>query len=161
MIILGIDPGIAILGFAFLSKDGGKINILEYGVLRTEKDESEEKRLMILFDSLNALINKYKPAEISVESLYFTNNQKTAFQVGQARGVVLLAAAKNDVEVYSYNPNEIKIAVSGYGRAGKKEIQEMVKRILNLKEVPKPDDAADAIACALCHIFSRKIKVKA
>ena len=99
------------------------------------------------------------PDEMSVESLYFTNNQKTAFQVGQARGVILLLAAMNNIPIFSYNPNEIKIAVTGYGRAGKKQVQEMVKKILGLEKIPNPDDAADAVAAALCHIYSRKIKV--
>lgn len=159
MIILGIDPGNAILGYAFLEKKGNIIKPIEYGVLTTEKDEKEEIRLQLIFQQLNALLEKYSPNEMAVESLYFTNNQKTAFQVGQARGVVLLLAAMNKIPAFSYNPNEIKIAVTGYGRAGKKQVQEMVKRILHLEKIPKPDDAADAVAAALCHIYSRKIKV--
>ena len=159
MIILGIDPGVAILGYAFLEKKSSKVIPLEYGVLTTEKDEKEEVRLHLIYNELTALMKKFMPDEMSVESLYFTNNQKTAFQVGQARGVVLLLAAMSNIPIFSYNPNQIKIAVTGYGRAGKKQVQEMVKRILGLEKIPKPDDAADAVAAALCHIYSRKIKV--
>ncbi|MCD6579581.1 crossover junction endodeoxyribonuclease RuvC [bacterium] len=159
MIVLGIDPGVAILGYAFLEKKSSKVIPLEYGVLTTEKDEKEEVRLHLIYNELTALMKKFMPDEMSVESLYFTNNQKTAFQVGQARGVVLLLAAMSNIPIFSYNPNQIKIAVTGYGRAGKKQVQEMVKRILGLEKIPKPDDAADAVAAALCHIYSRKIKV--
>ena len=159
MIILGIDPGNAILGYAFIEKNGNVLKSIKYGVITSEKDEKEEKRLQIIYEELSQLLMLYKPDEMAIENLYFTNNQKTAFQVGQARGVVLLLAAINKVPIFSYNPNEIKIAVTGYGRAGKKQVQEMVKRILKLEQIPKPDDAADAVAAALCHIYSRKIKV--
>lgn len=159
MIIVGIDPGIAILGYSFLEKKGSKIIPLNYGVLTTKKEEKDEKRLSILYNNLKELLQKYNPDEMSVESLYFTNNQKTAFQVGQARGIVLLLASQENIPVFSYNPNEIKIAVTGYGRANKKQVQLMVQRLLKLEEIPKPDDAADAVAAALCHIYSRKIKV--
>ncbi len=159
MIVLGIDPGIALLGYSFIEKKGSNLKLLNYGVIETDKKLKDAERLLIIHNRLKELIKIYKPDELGVESLYFTNNQKTAFQVGQARGVVLLTAAMANVKIFNYNPNEIKISVTGYGRADKKQVQKMVKRILRLDEIPSPDDAADAIAAALCHIYSRKIRI--
>ena len=159
MIILGIDPGIAILGFAFLEKKGSKIIPIEYGVIRTSKKLAHPQRLKLIFEELNTLIEKYDPSEVAVEKLFFSSNVKTAFEVGAARGVALLTAALKDKPVFNYTPNEIKISVTGYGKADKKQVQKMVKQLLGLDKVPKPDDAADAVACGICHIYSRKIKV--
>ncbi len=159
MIIMGIDPGIALMGFSLVEKAGSRINLIDFGVIETSKSLADPQRLLCIYEELCLLLEKYSPEELAVESLYFTNNQKTAFQVGQARGVVLLTGAQKGIPVFSYTPNEIKVAVTGYGRAGKKQVQEMVMRLTGLKEVPKPDDAADAVAAGICHLYSRKIKV--
>lgn len=149
MIILGIDPGIAIVGYGVLSSEKGKFQAIDYGVITTSKDEKTPQRLALIEQGLNALIDKYKPDCIALEELFFQNNQKTAITVAQARGVLLLTAVKRCSKLYEYTPLQIKQAITGYGNADKKQVQFMVKALLNLKQIPKPDDAADALAVAL------------
>lgn len=151
MRILGIDPGTGILGFGVIDADRGKASLVDAGVIRTPPHEADAVRLETIFDELTQIIKDTKPDHISVEKLFFARNVTTAITVAQARGVVLLCAKKANLEIYEYTPLQIKQAVTGYGRAEKKQIQEMVRVILQLKEVPKPDDAADALAAAITH----------
>lgn len=157
MLIMGIDPGIAISGYALVEdKSDDSKTAIEYGVLKTESIASMPKRLEYIFNGYMKLIEKYNPEAIAIEELFFNKNAKTIISVGQARGVALLAASIMNVEVFEYTPLQVKQAVVGYGRAEKYQIQEMTRIILGLKERPRPDDAADALAVALCHIFSFK-----
>lgn len=158
MIVLGIDPGTAITGFGFLEKQGQRFRVIDYGCILTPAKTPLHDRLDKIFDELDELIKKYQPDHLAVEELFFTNNAKTAIAVGQARGVILLAGKKNNLSVFEYTPLEVKMALTGYGRADKKQIQAMVKSVLGLTEIPKPDDAADALAIAICHgnTFSEK-----
>ena len=159
MAVIGIDPGTAITGFGIISEgESGGLNPIEYGVFRTEAGLAPEKRLVSIYQQITDIIKRYKIASAAVEKLFFQRNTTTAMTVGQARGVVLLALEQNGIPISEYNPVEIKQAITGYGRAGKRQIQEMVKVLLELDEIPKPDDAADALAVAICHIHSRKLK---
>lgn len=151
MIILGIDPGYAIVGFGVIEKNGSNIRVIDYGVITTPKEDSMPKRLNDIYDSLCALIDKYKPDCMALEELFFQNNQKTAIAVAQARGVIELAGMKKIGRLYEYTPLQIKQALTGVGRAEKKQVQYMVKAILGLNSIPKPDDAADALAVAITH----------
>ena len=153
MIILGIDPGYAIVGYGVIEKVGSKTNVIDYGVITTHKDERMCDRLLKIADALEIIIDKYRPDCFALEELFFQNNQKTAINVAMARGVTLYIANKklgSDC-LYEYTPLQIKQALTGNGRAEKHQVQYMVKAILNLKSIPKPDDAADALAVALCH----------
>lgn len=153
MLILGIDPGLAATGYGLIQADGqGQYQCVEYGVLTTPAGISDADRLKILFSELTELINQHQPQSSAVEKLYFQKNVKTALSVGQARGVTLLTLAQAGLPVFEYNPNEVKQTVCGYGNADKIQVQHMVQTLLNLKELPKPDDAADALAIAICHI---------
>jgi crossover junction endodeoxyribonuclease RuvC len=155
-IILGIDPGIADTGFGVIQKDArGKLTCLDYGSIKTKAKTELADRLEIINLELTKIIKKYKPQLISVEELFFCNNVKTALIVGQARGVILLTAKQNKISVVEFTPLQVKQAVSSYGQASKLQVQRMVKMILNLKELPKPDDAADALAIAICASNSR------
>ena len=150
MRILGIDPGTGILGFGVIDVDArGKATLVDGGVIRTPVNQADSDRLETIYDELHEIITELKPTVMSVEKLFFAQNVTTAMSVSQARGVVLLCGKQHGMELYEYTPMEIKMAVSGYGKADKKQVQEMVRVILNLKEVPKPDDCADAIAAAL------------
>lgn len=160
MRILGIDPGYAILGWGILDMIGNKFSVVDYGAITTEAGLEMAERLDILYVELTKLIRKYQPEEAAIEELFFNSNAKTAINVGQARGVVLLACKRNGLEISQYTPLQIKQALVGYGRAEKKQIQQMVKAILNLKEVPKPDDTADAVAAAICHGHSGRNPLK-
>ena len=151
MIILGIDPGIAIVGFGVIEKTRNDIKVLDYGVITTHKDTPTPKRLQQVYNGIMQLINTYKPDAIALEELFFNNNVTTAITVAQARGVLLIASANYTENLYEYTPLQIKQALTGNGRAEKKQVQYMVKAILNLNAVPKPDDAADALAVALTH----------
>ena len=151
MRILGIDPGYAIVGFGVLDYDKNKFTPVEYGAIFTEAHTDFNGRLKSIFTDMQYIIEKYKPDCMAVEKLYFTTNQKTGIDVAQARGVINLAAALADVPVFEYTPLQVKQSVVGYGKAEKKQVMDMVKRILKLAEVPKPDDTADAIAIAICH----------
>lgn len=156
MIILGIDCGIAITGFSVLEKRNNTskgITVLDYGIITTEKTDHVPRRLQQLYDSLMNIIIRYKPDHAAVEELFYFKNAKTVITVAQARGVVLTCCQKQNVAVYEYTPLQVKQAVTGSGRAEKEQVQQMVKMLLGLKEIPKPDDAADALAIALKHSF--------
>lgn len=158
MRILGIDPGYAIVGYGIIEKEGSKIKMLEYGSIQTEAHTSTAIRLEIIFNELNQIIKEYKPDEVAYEKLFHEKNTKTFMAVSQARGVEILAGKINNLDIFEYTPLQIKTALTGYGRATKNQVQESVKRILNLQDIPKPDDAADALAIAICHSFSGKFK---
>lgn len=150
MIILGIDPGTAITGYGLIKKKLTKIEIIDYGCIRTETNLSTAERLKKIDQQLAKIIRRYKPQQMAVEDIFFFKNVKTAMKVSQARGVILARAARMNIPVDEYTPLQIKQATTSYGRAGKKQVQRMVQLILNLKEIPKPDDAADALAAAIC-----------
>ncbi len=151
MRIIGIDPGTGILGFGIIEVIKGKPVLVDGGVIRTPVKEDDAVRLATIYDELTDIIAQTKPDEMAVEKLFFAQNVTTAMTVAQARGVVLLTAMQASLKIAEYTPLQIKQALTGYGKADKKQIQEMVRVILNLKEIPKPDDAADAIACAITH----------
>jgi len=157
MIILGIDPGFAIVGVGVIEYTGNKFKVIDYFAITTKAHTPIEERLKIIYDSMNETIEKYSPDFIAVEELFFNNNAKTAIAVGQARGVILLSAVNAKVPFFEYTPLQVKQAVVGYGRAEKTQVQQMVKAILNLRAVPKPDDVADALAIAVCHAHSYKM----
>lgn len=151
MRIMGIDPGYAIVGYGVVDYNSCRFAPVVYGVITTPADMDFECRLELIYDKLAYLIEKTKPDAIAVEQLYFTSNQKTAIAVGQARGVILLCARKHNLPIYEYTPLQVKQSVVGYGKAIKTQVMEMTRRLLSLKEIPKPDDAADALAIAICH----------
>lgn len=154
MIIIGIDPGYAIVGYGVLRYEGNHFTVLDYGAIETQAGTEFSRRLEIIYDELMVLLEKWKPQAMAVEQLFFTTNAKTAIGVGQARGVVLLSACKCGVEVFEYTPLQVKQAVVGYGKAEKRQVMELTRQILCLKCVPKPDDTADALAIAVCHAHS-------
>lgn len=151
MRILGIDPGTGILGFGVIDVNKGNAQLVDAGVIRTPVKEDDAVRLQTIYEELSDIIAQTKPDTMAVEKLFFAANVTTAMTVAQARGVVLLAGKQANLTIYEYTPLQIKQALTGYGRAEKKQIQEMVRVILKLREVPKPDDCADALACALTH----------
>lgn len=151
MRIIGIDPGYAIMGVGIVDYKGSKFTPVFYDSITTEAHTPNEERLMKLYDELARIIAKYKPEAASVEELFYNTNATTAIMVGEARGMALLACAKAGIKISEYTPLQIKSALTGYGRADKKQVQAMVKMILGLSEVPKPDDTADALAAAICH----------
>lgn len=157
MIILGLDPGTATTGYGIVKEEAGKLELVDYGCIETKAGIELSKRLGEIFDQLNSIIKKYDPHEIAIEELFFSANTKTAIAVGHARGVLMLASEKSGKAVAEYTPLQVKQSLVGYGRADKNQVQQMVKIFLNLKEIPKPDDAADALAIAICHIHSRKV----
>lgn len=152
--IMGIDPGIAIVGFGFIDKQGSKLSPVQYGSIQTEAGTDPGIRLKQVYDAAVQLLDRYKPDAVAVEKLFFNRNVTTAFSVGQARGVLVLAAVQNGIPVAEYTPLQVKQAVVGYGKAEKKQVQEMVRMFLKLSVVPKPDDVADALAVAICHAHS-------
>lgn len=154
MIILGIDPGYAIVGVGVIEFNGNKFRVIDYYAITTDAGTPFEQRLKIIYDGLNEVIEKYKPSHMAIEKLFFNDNAKTAIDVGQARGVIVLSAVNHGVEIFGYTPLQVKQAVVGYGRADKKQVQQMTRALLNLKEIPQPDDVADALAIALCHAHS-------
>lgn len=157
MVVIGIDPGYAIVGYGVIdTHDKNQLDVLDYGVIRTSKDEKMSDRLLLIEKGMNILIDKYKPDAIAIEELFFTTNQKTAIKVAQARGVIMVTGRKKCKRIYEYTPLQVKQALTGYGRADKKQIQAMVKQILKLKKIPRPDDAADALAIAITHIQTAK-----
>ena len=160
MRILGIDPGYAIVGYGVIDFNLGKYRFVDCGAICTNSKEKLPSRLEYIFDEINYLVNFYTPQSSAVESLYFQNNQKTAIKVAEARGAILLSLKKGQVPVYEYTPLQVKSSVTGYGKAEKYQVIMMTKMILNLKEMPKPDDAADALAIALCHANYSKISAK-
>lgn len=150
LIILGIDPGLADTGFGIVEKDGNCLKMIDYGNIKTKAGNDLEKRLVEIHQQLTKIIKKYKPDMASVEKLFFCKNVKTAIAVGQARGVMMLTAAQNKLPVHEFTPLQIKMALTSYGKASKDQVQQMVKIVLALKQIPKPDDAADALAAAVC-----------
>ncbi len=151
MIIIGIDPGYAIVGYGVLSYRNSKFTTLEYGAITTPAGMPFERRLEVIYDGMQELLQRHQPEALSIEQLFFTTNQKTAIAVAEARGVILLAAQKAGVEVFEYTPLQVKQAVVGYGKAIKQQVMEMTRILLGLEKVPKPDDTADALAIAICH----------
>ncbi len=157
MIILGIDPGFAIVGVGVIEYKGNKFRTIDYYAITTKAGLALEERLKTIYDGVCEVIDKYKPDYMAIEELFFNNNAKTAIQVGQARGVILLAAVNKNVKIFEYTPLQVKQSVVGYGRADKCQIQQMTKAILSLSEIPKPDDVADALAIAICHAHSHRM----
>ncbi len=151
MKIIGIDPGYAIVGYGVIDYKNTRFTTLDYGAIITNKDTPFNKRLLKIYDEFSFLLNTHKPDAVSVEKLFFTTNQKTAIDVAQARGLILLACEQNNIPCFEYTPLQVKQAVVGYGKAEKSQVMDMTKRLLNLKQVPKPDDTADALAIAICH----------
>jgi len=158
--ILGIDPGIAIVGFGFIDKIGSKLVPVQYGSIQTEAHRDPGLRLQDVYDATRQLIDKYKPDAMAIEKLFFNRNVTTAFTVGQARGVMILAGVQAGLPIAEYTPLQVKQAVVGYGKAEKHQVQEMVKMFLKLAVVPKPDDVADALAVAICHAHSSTLQTK-
>jgi crossover junction endodeoxyribonuclease RuvC len=156
MRILGIDPGTGIVGFGVVETASGKFKMLDGGVIRTSAKETDASRLKTIFDELSGIIKENKPEVMAVEKLFFAQNVTTAMSVSQARGVILLCAEQNGLPVFEYTPQQVKQGVVGYGKAEKAQVQEMVRTILGLKEVPKPDDCADALAVAITHAMTGK-----
>ncbi|MCX6817021.1 MAG: crossover junction endodeoxyribonuclease RuvC [Candidatus Beckwithbacteria bacterium] len=157
MLILGVDPGTARIGWGVVSEKNNDCQVGDYGCLETSLKLSESQRLLKLFAGFTKILSKIKPAAVAVESLFFFKNQTTVIKVAQARGVILLAAEKLNMPIFSYTPLQVKMAVTGYGRAEKTQVQQMVKSILKLNTIPQPDDVADALAIALTHAFSNKL----
>lgn len=160
MRILGIDPGIAIVGFGFIDKQGSKCIPVQYGCIQTEKNTPEEERLLHVYEGIGQLMDKYKPDAVALEKLFFNRNVTTAMSVSQARGVLVLAAIQRGLPIGEYTPMQVKQAIVGYGKAEKKQVQEMTKIFLKLQAVPKPDDVADALAIAICHAHSSTLNSK-
>ena len=155
--VLGIDPGTATTGWAIISEKNGEFSAEAYGCIETKKGRSDEERILEIAKDLEKIISKYKPQEAAIEKLFFFKNQKTIIEVAQSRGALLLTLSQNKVKIASYTPLQVKQALTGYGRAEKKQVQLMTQSILRLKCLPKPDDTADAIAIAICHLNSRKL----
>lgn len=154
--ILGIDPGYAIVGFGVLDYDGVRFTPVEYGAVLTEANTPFPERLRAIHEDVEYIFNKFRPQCMAIERLYFTTNQKTAIDVAQARGVTVLSAAKRGVSVSEYTPLQVKQSVVGYGKAEKRQVMEMTRQLLGLAQIPKPDDAADALAIAICHGHSTR-----
>lgn len=158
MIVLGIDPGLATIGYGVINSDRGNFSVVDYGVITTPKEDTLPQRLRRIEEDMIELINTFKPDNVAIEELFFTKNITTGISVSEARGVILLTANKMiGDEVYEYTPNQIKQAVTGYGGADKKQMQLMVQSVLRLKSIPRPDDAADALAVALCHAQTSRL----
>ncbi len=155
--ILGIDPGTATMGWGVIQQDGNRLRYVQHGAIVTPPNWEMPRRLGRLFDGVTELVKGYRPETVAIEELFFNTNATTAITVGQARGVALLAAYKAGAEVAEYTPLQVKQAITSYGRAEKRQVQEMVKTLLNLREVPRPDDAADGLAIAICHAFSSRM----
>ena len=158
MIILGIDPGLATMGWGAISYDGVKPKILDYGALITPPDMPMPQRLMSLYDGVEELCRRFDPDDIAMEELFFCKNVTTAIAVGEARGAAMVAMRKHTNNLFEYTPMQIKQAVTGYGKADKKQVQQMVKLLLNLPEIPRPDDAADGLAIAITHAHSMRMR---
>jgi crossover junction endodeoxyribonuclease RuvC len=158
MIILGIDPGTAITGYGIITSDGDVLKAVTFGVITTSSEWELPRRLQHIYTELTALMARYQPTDAVIEKLFFNKNVRTALSVGQARGVAMLAAAHARITIHEYTPLQIKQAVAGYGRADKMQIQQMVKLLLHLDTIPQPDDAADALAIAICHAHSARFE---
>ncbi len=151
MRIIGIDPGYAIVGYGVVEYTKNRFKVIDYGAITTTPKNTMPQRLNLVYDALTYIFSKYEPDAVAFEELFFNQNAKTAINVGQARGISILAAEKLGLNIFEYTPLQVKQAVVGYGRAEKAQVQQMVKTLLNLKVVPKPDDTADALAVAICH----------
>ncbi len=161
MLVIGIDPGTAITGYGVVRIHQGRdIEAVDYGVIETPAKSPMPERLVMLYEQLNQILTLHRPDTGAVEKLFFQKNVRTAISVGQARGVALLALAQARISIGEYTPNEIKQAVAGYGAADKYQMQQMVRLLLNLEEIPKPDDAADALAVAICHLHSAQAQAR-
>jgi crossover junction endodeoxyribonuclease RuvC len=158
MLVLGIDPGTAITGYGLVRKEGDDLTLVDYGTITTSKQMRLPQRLQTIYHELGEIVSRHRPSAVAVEKLFFSKNVRTALSVGQARGVALLAVADAEVPCHEYTPLQVKQSVVGYGRATKEQIQQLVKMLLGLDFVPEPDDAADAIAVAICHIHSARLK---
>lgn len=152
MIVVGIDPGLATVGFGVIRKEDRKITPISYGCIRTAGEKKAPERLLEIYDEIRSLLEKYDPEAVAVEKLFFTKNVTSGMGVSEARGVIFLAAAQRNIPVFEYTPNKVKQAITGSGRANKKQMQEMIMRLLGLDEIPRPDDAADGLSIALSHI---------
>ena len=157
MIVLGIDPGIANTGYGFIKTEASTFRLLDFGCIQTSPKDESTQRLKAIYDQLIQLADKYQPEFFALEDLFFSKNVSSAFAVGEARGVIKLVAANTNRQLYNYPPAQIKEAVVGYGKAPKRQVQEMVRLLLRLKDIPRPDHAADALAVAICHARSHKI----
>lgn len=160
MLILGIDPGIAIVGFGIIKKEGNVLKPIDFGSIQTPSTLETGERLKQIYDAMNYFFSRYTFDAVAVEKLFFNKNVTNAMTVGQARGVIILSAVEAKVPIFEYTPLQVKQAIVGYGRAEKKQVQEMVKMLLKLKEVPKPDDVADALAIAMTHAHSAKLNMQ-
>lgn len=158
MVILGIDPGIAIVGYGIVEYKNSKFKVIDYGQITTDSKMDTLTRLELVYKGIDILLKTYNIDEVGIEELFFNKNVKTAITVAQARGVIMLACSHNNKKVYEYTPLQVKQGVAGYGRAEKLQVQQMVKSFLNLKAIPKPDDVADALAVAICHVHSNKLE---
>lgn len=158
MIVVGIDPGTALCGYGFVRAVGDEMELVAYGAISTPARTPLEQRLLKIHAELTALVREHQPQQGAVEKLFFSRNLTTAIAVGQARGVAVLALAQAGLPIFEYTPNEIKQAISGYGGADKHQMQQMVKMLLHLDHIPKPDDAADAVAIAICHLQSARLR---
>lgn len=158
MRVLGVDPGTATTGYGIVEETMNGLQALDYGVITTSSKLAMPERLQIIYRDLLALAQKWEPETAAVEEVYFSVNVRTAMSVGQARGVAILALADAELEVAEYNPSMVKQAITGYGKADKRQMQEMVRMLLGLSEVPRPDDAADALATAICHLHSARLR---
>lgn len=158
MLVLGIDPGLALTGYGIVHERAGALQAVAYGVVRTSSKDPTPERLQMIYRELAALIDEHQPTGSAMEKLFFSRNVSTAMSVGQARGVSILALADGGLDVAEYTPNEIKQTVAGYGNADKAQMQEMVRMLLGLDEVPRPDDAADALAVAICHLHTARFE---
>ncbi|MBU4372920.1 MAG: crossover junction endodeoxyribonuclease RuvC [Euryarchaeota archaeon] len=152
MIVIGIDPGLATVGFGVIRAEENVITPVSYGCIRTSAEKQTPQRLLDIYTEIIVLFEKYAPSVVAVERLFFNKNVTNAMSVSEARGVIFLAAQQKNIPVFEYTPLQVKQAITGSGRADKKQMQEMIKRLLNLGEIPKPDDAADGLSIALCHI---------
>ena len=156
MRVIGIDPGLATVGYGIVEKNGDLYRAIDYGYIGTPAGLELSRRLLDIYYSIKLLIDRFSPDELAIEKLFFCKNIKTALQVGEARGAILTAAAEKGIAIFEYTPLQVKQAAAGYGRAGKKQVQQAVCLLLGLMEIPKPDDAADALAIALCHLQSSR-----
>jgi crossover junction endodeoxyribonuclease RuvC len=157
MIVLGVDPGLSMTGWGFVAADGrNSLSMLQYGCIRTKPAQTLTERLKFIHHTLQQIIRDNHPDEMAIEELFFSKEARTVAAVGQARGVILLTAGMENLPIHEYNPRYIKMSMTGYGSADKSQMQHMVKTLLRLREIPQPDDAADAIAMAVCHLHTRK-----
>ncbi len=158
MLVLGIDPGTAITGYGLVREEEERLVLVDYGVITTPSGQPLPVRLQTIYQGLASIIRKHQPEAAAIEELFFSRNVRTALSVGQARGVALLGLADGGLPIFEYKPLEVKQAIAGYGGADKQQVQQMVRMLLDLEDVPQPDDAADAVAVAICHIHSARMK---